>query len=165
MAPSARSVGTMNSRDAFYKAFRGNFSSLLSWQQLDEFWKVVRGKADAGWYIYAIGTPVPTQISSTEDVVKFINEVDALLRKEHYEDYCGIVYADSKQDPALIKIFDPDNLGVSCGFSNNPPLPGWVLSLIPPQPLEAKRPLPAGRLRWWQTIWARYLTMPVRPIK
>ena len=106
----------MNSGDAFYKAFRGNFSSLLSWQQLDEFWEIVRGKADAGWYIYAIGTPVPRQTSPTTDVLKFINEVDALLRKEHYENYCGIVYADNKQDPALIKIFDPDNLGVSCGF-------------------------------------------------
>ena len=143
----------MNSGDAFYQTFRGNFSRLLSGQQLDEFREVVRGKADAGWYLYAIGTPIPTQTSPTNDVLKFIHEVNALLRKEHYEDYCGIVDADSKQDPALVKIFDPDNLGVSCGFSNNPLLPGWVLSLIPPQPLEAKRPLPAGRRRWWQALW------------
>jgi hypothetical protein len=153
MAPSTGSVATMRSSDTFYRAFRGNFSSLLSWQQLDEFWEVLRRKADAGWYIYAIGTPVPAQISSSADVVKFINEVGALLRKEHYEDYCGIVYTDSRQDPTLVKIFDPDNLGVACGFSNHPPLPGWILSLIPPQPLETRRPLPAGRLRWWQTLW------------
>ena len=143
----------MNSGDAFYQTFRGNFSRLLSGQQLDEFREVVRGKADTGWYLYAIGTPIPTQTSPTNDVLKFIHEVNALLRQEYYEDYCGIVYADSKQDPALIKIFDPDNLGGSCGFSNNPPLPGWVLSLIPPQPLEAKRPLPASRRRWWQALW------------
>lgn len=139
--------------DSFYQAFRGNFSSLLSWQQLDEFWEIVRRQADAGWYIYAIGTPVPRQASPAPDVLKFIGEIDALLRKEHYEDYCGIVYTDSKEKPSLIKIFDPDNLGVSCGFSNNPPLPGWVLTLVPPQPLETKRPLPAGRQRWWQSIW------------
>jgi len=153
MAPSTGSVATMSSRDKFYQAFRGNFSSLLSWQQLDEFWEVLRRKADAGWYIYAIGTPIPTQPSPAEDVVKFLIEAGALLRKEHYEDYCGIVYTDSKQDPTLVKIFDPDNLGVSCGFSNNPSLPGWILSLIPPQPLETRRPLPAGRLRWWQALW------------
>lgn len=139
--------------NTFYRAFRGNFSSLLSWQQLDEFWETVRRKADAGWYIYAIGTPVPQQASPAPDVLKFISEVDTLLRQEHYEDYCGIVYTDSRENPALIKIFDPDNLGVSCGFSNNPPLPGWVLSLLPPQPLEARRPLPAGRQRWWQSLW------------
>jgi hypothetical protein len=154
MAPSTGSVATMSSRDTFYQAFRGNFSSLLSWQQLDEFWEVLRRKADAGWYIYAIGTPVPAQPSPAEDVVKFLIEVGALLRKEHYEDYCGIVYTDSKQDPTLVKIFDPDNLGVSRGFSNHPPLPGWILSRIPPQPPETRRPLPAGRLRWWEKLWA-----------
>jgi len=143
----------MVSNDTFYKAFRGNFSSLLSWQQLDEFWNVVRQRADAGWYIYAIGTPVPAQPVTPGAVAKFITEVDALLRNDHHEDYCGIVYADNKENPTLIKIFDPNNLGVSCGFSNNPPLPGWVLSLIPPQPLESKRPLPAGRHRWWQALW------------
>ena len=143
----------MISNDTFYKAFRGNFTSLLSWQQLDEFWNVVRQKTGAGWYIYAIGTPVPTQPSTPEAVAKFITEVDALLHNEHHEDYCGIVYTDSKESPTLVKIFDPNHLGVSCGFSNNPPLPGWILSLIPPQSLESKRPLPAGRHRWWQALW------------
>lgn len=143
----------MDNSDSFHQAFRGNFTSLLSWQQLEEFWDVVRRKAGAGWYIYAIGTPVPAQTSSPEDVIKFITEVNSLLRDEHYEDYCGIVYTDSREDPAMIKIFDPNNLGVSCGFSNNPPPPGWLLSLIPPQPLESRRPLPSGRQRWWQALW------------
>jgi hypothetical protein len=143
----------MSENDTFHKAFRGTFSSLLRWQQLDEFWNVVRRNAGAGWYLYAIGAPVPAHQSSTEDVVKFIAEIDKLLHSEHHEDYCGIVYTDSMEAPTLIKIFDPNNLGVSCGFSNNPPLPGWVMSLIPPQPIESQRPLPASRQRWWQTLW------------
>ena len=140
-------------RQHFYESFRGNFTSLLSWEQLDEFWEKLRSRAGAGWYIYAIGMPVPLHPSPANNVLKFIDEVDALLRNEHYEDYCGIVYTDNKEDPALIKIFDPNNLGASCGFSNNPPLPGWVLSLIPPQILESKRPLPVGRQHWWQALW------------
>lgn len=143
----------MSESDAFHKAFRGNFRSLLSWQQLDEFWNVVRHHADAGWYLYAIGTPVPAHRSSAEEVVRFIVEIDKLLHSEHHEEYCGIVYTDSMEAPALIKIFDPNHLGVSCGFSNNPPLPGWIMSLIPPQPIESQRPLPASRQRWWQTLW------------
>ncbi|WP_372524054.1 hypothetical protein [Sulfuricaulis sp.] len=143
----------MSENDTFHKAFRGTFSSLLRWQQLDEFWNVVRRNAGAGWYLYAIGAPVPAHQSSAEDVVKFIAEIDKLLHSEHHEDYCGIVYTDSMEAPTLIKIFDPNNLGVSCGFSNNPPLPGWVMSLIPPQPIESRRPLPASRQRWWQTLW------------
>jgi hypothetical protein len=143
----------MSEIDSFHKTFRGNFSSLLRWQQLDEFWNVVRRNAGAGWYLYAIGAPVPVHQSCAEDVVRFIAEVDKLLHREHHEDYCGIVYTDSMEAPTLIKIFDPNNLGVSCGFSNNPPLPGWVMSLIPPQPIESQRPLPASRQRWWQTLW------------
>ena len=143
----------MSEIDAFHKAFRGNFSSLLRWQQLDEFWNVVRRNAGAGWYLYAIGAPVPVHQSCAEDVVRFIAEVDKLLHREHHEDYCGIVYTDSMEAPALIKIFDPNNLGVSCGFSNNPPLPGWVMSLIPPQPIENQHPLPASRQHWWRTFW------------
>jgi len=81
----------MSEIDAFHKAFRGNFSSLLRWQQLDEFWNVVRRNAGAGWYLYAIGAPVPVHQSCAEDVVRFIAEVDELLHSEHHEDYCGIV--------------------------------------------------------------------------
>jgi hypothetical protein len=154
MVPGIKTARTMNDNETFRTAFRGYFVSLLSWQQLDEFWAVVRRNADAGWYLYAVGAPVPENKSSGKDVLKFITEIDGLLHKEHHEDYCGIVYTDSKEAPTLIKIFDPNNLGVSCGFSDNPPPPGWIMSLIPPQPLDGKRPLPAGRQRWWQTLWS-----------
>jgi hypothetical protein len=137
----------------FHTAFRGLFKSILRWHQLDTFWDVVRHKADIGWYIYAIGTPVPTQAATADDVRKFVTEIDTLLRRDHLEDYCGIVYVDNVEEPTLIKIFDPNNLGVSCGYSDNPPLPGWILTRIPPQLLDLKRPLPAGRQRWWQALW------------
>jgi hypothetical protein len=137
----------------FQDAFRGSFTSLMQWVQLDEFWTTVQAKANAGWYIYCIGEPVPQQPRSAAHVQKFMQEMDALLRRDHDETYCGIVYADSKTDPTFIKIFDPNNLGVSCGSSKNPPLPGWTMTLLPPTPLESKRPLPEGRRRWWQSLW------------
>jgi hypothetical protein len=143
----------MSESETFYKAFRGNFSSLPRWQQLDEFWNVVRRNAGAVWYFYAIATPVPVHQSSAEDVVQFTAEVDKLRHSEHHENYCGIVDTDSLKASALIKIFDPNHLGVSCGFSNNPPLPGWVMSLNPPQPIESRRPLPVSHQRWWQPLW------------
>lgn len=143
----------MSSTDNFYHAFRGNFKSLLSWEQLDIFWGVVRARADAGWHLYAIGMPPPAHPSLAHDVVKFITEVDVLLHNDHREDYCGIVYADNAEAPTFIKIFDPNYLGVSCGFNHNPPLPGWIMSLIPPQSLESQCPLPASREHWWQTLW------------
>lgn len=140
--------------DPFLTAFRGSFTSMMQWRQLDSFWNVVRERADAGWYVYCIGEAVPTAPLSAAQVETFVRNVDALLRTDHDEDYCGIVYADSKTDPTFIKIFDPNNLGVSCGSSKNPPLPGWIMTLIPPTHLESKRPLPESRRRWWQGLWA-----------
>jgi hypothetical protein len=137
----------------FYAAFRGNFSGVRSWEDLDAFWAVVRSNSAAGWYVYAIGEPAPVHQSTAEQVNDFLNEVDALLRKEHQEDYCGIVYTDSKTEPSMIKIFDPNNLGVQCGFSDNPPLPGWVMSRLPPVTLDSGDQRPEGRKRWWQRLW------------
>jgi hypothetical protein len=67
----------MSENETFYQAFRGKFSRLLRWQQLDEFWNVVRRNAGAG----------------------------------------------------------------------------WVMSLIPPQPIESRHLLSATGQRWWLTLW------------
>ena len=137
----------------YIQAFRGRFSSVLRWEQLDEFWNTLKSQADEHWYIYAVGEAAPTETSSADQLIRFIDEIDVLLRKEHEEDYCAIVYADDHESPSFIKIFDPNNLGVSCGFSENPPLPGWVLSKIQPVDLEnALRPA-NNRRRWWQKIF------------
>lgn len=139
--------------DPFRKAFRGRFENVLRWEQLDTLWGVLRADAGNGWHIYAVGEPPPAQPVTGEALQKFLAEIDVLLRREHAEEYCGIVYADSFQAPRLVKIFDPHNLGVSCGFSDHPPLPGWVLSKLPPVDLEAPAPLPGNRRRWWQRLF------------
>lgn len=138
----------------FYDAFRGRFSGLLRWDQLELFWSVVRERAANGWYLYAVGESPPSVPADAGQVERFIGEIDTLLRREHHEDYCGIVYADSLAEPTFIKIFDPNNLGVQCGFSDDPPLPGWVMSLLPPSDLRGSRPLPGNRRNWWQRLWA-----------
>jgi len=126
----------------------------MRWHQLDDFWGVLRQRADKGWYIYAVGEQPPEAPSTEAQLLTFVDEVDSLLRKEHDEDYCGIVYANDKEHPDFIKIFDPNNLGVSCGFSDNPPLPGWIISRLPPVELEEALNPPGNRRRWWQKIFA-----------
>jgi len=74
---------------------------------------------------------------------------------DHGEDYCGIVYVDNKQQPSLIKIYDPNHLGSSCGSSGAPPpLPGWTISLEQPCDLQLAFAPPANRRRWWQNIFS-----------
>jgi hypothetical protein len=138
--------------DAFRAAFKGRFENVLRWQQMDALWDVLAQEADGQWYIYAVGEPPPTEPASADRVRQFLSEIASLLRAEHDEDFCGIVYADSMDKPTFVKIFDPNNLGVSCGYSDNPPLPGWILSKLSPVDLNATAPLPGNRRRWWQRL-------------
>lgn len=140
--------------DPYLRAFRGSFISALRWHHLDTLWERLREHAGDGWYVYAVGEVPPVTPSDAARVEAFITEVDRLLRDEHKEDYCGIVYADDLETPSFIKIYDPNNLGVSCGYSDNPPLPGWVMSRIPPVDVAAARVVPKNRKRWWQRLFS-----------
>jgi hypothetical protein len=139
--------------DPFYKAYKGHFSGVLQWQQLDELWEKLIKEKQNDWYIYAVGEQPPQQVVTSDELKHFIQELDQLLRREHDEDYCGIVYADNREEPAFIKIFDPNNLGTSCGSSGIPPLPGWILSKIKPVDLPSAFPQPGNRKRWWKSLF------------
>ena len=132
----------------FDTSFDGTLFSLLSWQQLAAFWE--RLDPAAGWYLYAVGEDRPETAADAEHVKTFIQEIDDLLRREHHEDYCGIVYTDDLESPRLIKIYDPNHLGTSCGSSKNRVLPGWVMSRMPPSDLTPSHFVPQNRRRWWQ---------------
>jgi hypothetical protein len=142
------------SEQRYLQLSRGSFTSALRWPQLDALWERVRERAGDDWYIYAVGESPPGEPADAARVETFLTEIDKLLREEHKEDYCGIVYADDLQMPSFIKIYDPHNLGVSCGYSDNPPLPGWIMSLIPPVDLPATQVVTKKRRRWWQQIFS-----------
>jgi hypothetical protein len=134
----------------FDALFDGTLYSLLSWDQLAAFWN--RLDCSGGWYLYALGEARPEQPADAEHVLTFVREMDALLRREHHEDYCGIVYADDLETPHLVKIYDPNHLGTSCGSSHQRILPGWVMCRVPPSDLNPSHHVPNNRKRWWQGI-------------
>ena len=137
----------------FLMAYRGGFTSMMRWPDLDDFWRLLNQIADDSWYIYAVGEHPPEETSTKDKLSSFIKEIDILLHSDHKEDYCGIVYADNKIAPTFIKIYDPNNLGVSCGFSDNPPLPGWIISKLQPVELESALNPPNNRRRWWKNLF------------
>lgn len=138
----------------YRKTFNGSFSSLLQWDDLTTFWEHLLGDELADWYIYAVGEKPPTTTSSADDFQHFIAKIDALLRREHDERVCGIVYVDNQSSPSMIKIYDPNNLGVSCGSSETPPLPGWILSKEQPEDLQPTQHLPGNRKHWWEELFS-----------
>jgi hypothetical protein len=140
---------TAEQNSEFDTVFDGTLYSLMSWKQLDAFWQ--RLDKRAGWYLYAVGEERPEHAADAEHVDAFVREMDALLRKEHREDYCGIVYADDLEQPSLIKIYDPNHLGTSCGSSKHRILPGWVMSRMPPSDLSPPSHfMTQNRRRWWR---------------
>lgn len=137
----------------YLQAFRGFFTSALRWEDLDRLWQTILTQADDGWYVYAVGEPPPQQPVAQPQFITFVKEIDTLLRREHDEDYCGIVYTDDPEQPSFIKIYDPNNLGSVCGSGPTPPpLPGWVLSRLPPEDLRGMQPT-ASRRRFWQRLF------------
>jgi hypothetical protein len=136
----------------YLERFRGGFSGILRWTQLDALWQRVIEDAGGRWYLYTVSESLPTSPADARQLRQFIDRLDELLRREHGEDYCGIVYADSPEQPTFIKVYDPKNLGVVCGCNDNPPLPGWTLSKLKPVDLSEALTPPAVRKRWWQRL-------------
>ena len=135
--------------DAYRAALLGQLYGIMSWAQLSAFWEKVDTEAD--WFVYAVGETPPTVASTPFEVKNFLTKIDALLRKEHEEDYCGIVYADDLEHPSFVKIYDPNHLGSSCGSSKTPPVPGWTLSRMPPTEIVTTI-IAQNRRRWWQSF-------------
>lgn len=145
-------------RDPFVHAFYGHFRGLLQWEDMDRLWDRLRDRAEDSWYGYTVGEAPPRAPASAETLRAFLQHTAALLRDGHREDYCGIVYVDDPIEPTFVKVFDPANLGVVCGYSEQPPLPAWVLSLQPPVDLVTAR----SRERPPRRGWRRWLTPPAR---
>jgi len=144
----------MTEPDAFLTAFRGSFVGLLDWSAWDQLRERLRAERAGDWFIYAVGEDPPATPVTPSALDEFLVAIDALLRREHRERRLGIVYVDDARHPRFVKIFDPNNLGVVCGISSGPPLPGWILSQIPPVDLPAAFPPAAGRRRWWRRLFS-----------
>lgn len=142
----------MSDTTAFDRQYSGLLYSVMKWDQLTAFWQAV--DPGAGWYLYAVGEAVPTAPAAAERVTHFMHELDTLLRREHHEDYCAIVYADDLSRPNFIKIYDPNHLGSSCGSSSTQSsvLPGWLMCKTPPRELQVTAPVTGQRRRWWQAL-------------
>jgi len=132
---------------AFHTRLKGTFYGMLQWQDLDALWvRVKQGE----WFFYQIGETLPERGLSGDELAMRIDALNTLLRKEHDFHLCGIVYADHVEQPTLIKVYDPNNLGSACSRSTTPTPPRWILSTAQPSIIEIDAPVPNNRKRWWQ---------------
>ena len=140
-------------KDEFTMAFTGKFYGILKWHQLDDLWSKIKKEKGDGWYFYAVGEEPPTDLIRGDALETVIDGINVLLRREHDEDYCGIVYADILEAPSFIKVYDPSNVGTSCSIAKTAPLPGWVISKLKPTDLSAPMKQTVKRRRWWNKLF------------
>ena len=131
----------------FHARLMGTFSGILQWQQLDELWTRIKG---GQWFFYQVGESLPVEPLSGGELAARIDALNSLLRHDHDYHYCGIVYADNVETPALVKVYDPNNLGSSCSHSATPTPPRWILSTFRPELIESHAPVPGNRRHWGQ---------------
>jgi hypothetical protein len=139
--------GVADDAAAFNARLKGTFRGILQWQQLDVLWERIRV---GHWFFYQVGEVVPVAALGGEELAERIDALNTLLRNEHEYSYCGIVYADDMEQPTLVKVYDPNNLGSACSRNSAPSLPLWILSTTRPAYVESQVPAPASRRRWWQ---------------
>ena len=142
----------VSNENRFARRLVGRFEGILRWQDLDALWARIRD-SDRPWYFYQVGSALPDQAIEGNSLNEALAELDALLHQDHDHDYCGIVYADDPARPTLVKVYDPNNLGSSCGSSGQRIPPRWILSLEAPEEVVDDAPMPGNRRRWWQKLF------------
>ena len=122
---------------SYIDKFQGRFIGVMQWEDCNALLENLINNPD-DWYLYDTLTQAPTTTVTAEVFVENINKIKTVLTEEHQERYCGIVYTDDLKTPSFVKIFHPNNLGKTCGSSEHPPIPQWLLSKIPPEDVIEK---------------------------
>jgi len=68
----------------FMDAFRGRFTGILRWHQLDELWRKVLAGTGNRWYIYTVGEEVPRAAADADTLSVFVRHIDLRLRANHH---------------------------------------------------------------------------------
>jgi hypothetical protein len=111
----------------YFQQFKGRFLGVMQLDDCDTLLQTLIQNPD-NWYVYDTLETMPSSTISADNFITKINNIKAIIDEDHDEKYCGIVYVDDLKKPSFVKIFHPKNLGKTCGSSENPPMPQWLIS-------------------------------------
>ena len=136
----------------YLEKYKSKFYGMLHWSDLDALWRNLENRAmsqtNTQWYIYDLNAQPPVTSTSNSELLSFVRNIDQWLRDTHQEKYCGVVYADDKENPGFIKIFHPKRMGHGvCSIAKDAPFPGWVISTLKPTDLNQPQ---AASASWWK---------------
>ena len=131
----------------YWRATQGFFSGVLRWPEMADLWARLKADPDR-WFVFDTQGPPPRAPLPAGEFLAFLDDVETFVRARHRHDYCGFVYVDDRCRPKVVKIFDPAEMGSSCGCSGELVLPRWLVSRLPPDPLP--EPPERRKTRLWR---------------
>ena len=121
----------------YFQKFKGRFVGIMQLDDCDQLLQTLINLPN-DWFVYDTLQAMPSKCLDADDFVKKVKQINSIVDEEHDERYCGIVYADDIKNPTFVKIFHPKNLGKTCGSSENPPMPQWLISKEEPMDVVAE---------------------------
>jgi hypothetical protein len=105
--------------------FQDRFIGIMQWEDCHALFEKLSNNSN-DWYLYNTSKVVPKTVVNANDFLNAINNIKKVIKSEHQERYCGIVYTNDLNNPDFVKIFHPNNLGKSCGSSEIPIV--WIVA-------------------------------------
>jgi len=123
----------------FWRAYQGRASGLLNWQEVDALWPRLTAQPSS-WYVYDLNTTPPEAPLPDAEFIAFLPQAQALVNERRDRSHSGAIYLDNHGSPTFIKIFDPTNMGTSCGGDHDMIFPRFIFSKLKPDPRPAPPP-------------------------
>jgi len=121
---------------AYWRRYQARSTGLLHWPAVDALWP--RLAASTGpWYVYDLQSLPPATPLTAAGFAAFLPIAEALVNTRRDRSHSGAIYIDTPANPAFVKIFDPANMGTSCGGDHDLILPRYILSHHLPDPKPA----------------------------
>lgn len=112
---------------SYLENFQGRFLGIIQMPDCENLFQILLNNPN-NWYVYDTLKNPPKNTENSDIFLTKLKNIKQIIKNKHEEKYCGIVYVDSFKTPTFVKIFHPNNLGKSCGSSENPPIPQWLIS-------------------------------------
>ena len=130
---------------AFWRAYQSRAAGLINWDDVDALWIQLSAQPE-GWFVYDLEATPPVAPLPASAFTSFLPEAEALVNARRDRSHSGAIYIDSREAPSFIKIFDPVNMGTSCGGDHEMIFPRYILSKIKPDLRPAPSPKAKGFL-------------------
>lgn len=118
------------SKPSFIERLQGRFDGYVRLEDARKLGGLIAENDD--WYLLEPGQELPTE--TVPGAIAHAH-LDALMDEIILEErgrWSTMIYAQSFQDPQIIKVFHPRRAGCGCGPASNIK-PWWILTRIPPE--------------------------------